>query len=72
MPKPSLEATILRLAHHYKEPEDLLKAVRKAHPEASKKDVIHAVFATMIEAAGSGDGIALRLHRLAMDHRADE
>lgn len=72
MPKPSLEATILRLAHHYREPEDLWKAVRRAHPDASKKDVIHAVFITMIEAASSGEGIAIRLHNIAMNHRADE
>ncbi|WNJ89128.1 hypothetical protein [Bosea sp. 685] len=68
----SLEGTVLRLAHHYSDPEDLLKAVRKAHPDASKKDIIHAVFATMIDAAGSNDGIARRLHGLAMNHRGDE
>ncbi len=72
MSKPSLEGTILRLAHHYQEPEDLWKAVRTVHPEASKKDIVRAVFATMIDAANNSEGIATRLHQVAMAHRADE
>jgi hypothetical protein len=39
-----------------------MRAVRKAHPDASKKDIIHALLETMIEAAGSDEGLARKLH----------
>ncbi|AZO82125.1 MULTISPECIES: hypothetical protein [unclassified Bosea (in: a-proteobacteria)] len=68
----SLNGTILKLAHHYTEPAELLKAVRKKHPEASKKDIIHAALRTMIEAAESKEGVAAHLHRLVMDNRGGD
>lgn len=66
-----LDGTILKLAHSYRDSEELLKAVRKEHPESSKRDIILAAFNVMIQAAGSGDGIARKLHRMAMDHRGN-
>ncbi|MCV9938208.1 hypothetical protein OIU35_17780 [Boseaceae bacterium BT-24-1] len=72
MSKPTLESTILNLAHSYAEPADLLKAVRKVHPSASKKDIMHATLRTMIEAAEGKEGIARHLHKLVMDNRSGE
>ncbi|RXT56398.1 hypothetical protein B6S44_04815 [Bosea sp. Tri-44] len=72
MSKTTLESTILKLAHRYAEPADLLKAVRKEHPVATKKDIIHAALRTMIEAAESEGGVARHLHRLVMDNRSGE
>lgn len=72
MPKSRLQGTILRSVHHYPDPDDLFQAVRKEHSDASNKDIILAALTIMIEAAGSNDGIARCLHRLAMDHRGEE
>lgn len=72
MARSRLQDTILRLAHHYPDADDLFLAVRKEHSEASKKDIVLAALSIMIEAAGNNDGIARRLHRLAMDHRGEK
>ena len=40
----SIEATLLRLAQPKMSPKELLKLTRKAHPEASKKEIVRAAF----------------------------
>lgn len=68
----SLSGTIVRLAPHYSEPADLLKAVRERHPEATKKEIMYAALRSMIEAAESKEGVAAQLHRMVMDNRSGE
>lgn len=72
MSSAEIRASLLRLAHHYVDANDLLKSIRKDHPDASKKDIILAALEIMIEAASSDQGFARDLHRLAMDNRAEE
>lgn len=74
MTKSTLDATILSLAHRYDDAAKLklLKAARKAHPEAAKKDILRAAFRMMIEAAESQNGPADHLRRLVMDNRSGD
>ena len=72
MSKSKIDSTILNLAHRYSDAGDLLRAIRKAHPDVSKKDIIHALLETMIAAAGSDDGLARKLHQAAMDNRGGD
>ncbi|MFD2237767.1 hypothetical protein [Aureimonas populi] len=39
-----IAATVSRLARPDVKPKDIIKAVRKEHPSASKKDVVRAAF----------------------------
>lgn len=65
MTHPSIQGTLLRLSHHYPDAKDLLRAVREAHPDASKKDVTLAALDIIIEAAGSQEGLLRHLHQRA-------
>ena len=62
-------ATIGRLTAHYSEPTELLKAIRKEHPKAMKKEIMLAVFAVMIDLAESDPAKAKRLHSFGISQR---
>jgi hypothetical protein len=47
----SLDASIDRLVKMQTEPGKMMKEIRKLHPKASKKQIIRAAFALMIENA---------------------
>ena len=47
----SLEASITRLVRMQTEPSKVMREIRKLHPEVSKKQIIRAAFAMMIEHA---------------------
>ncbi|MBK8084910.1 MAG: hypothetical protein IPK28_14400 [Devosia sp.] len=52
-------------------PRDLLKAVRKAHPSARKKEVVWAAFACVIELADRKPQAARQLQDFAIANRGD-
>lgn len=62
--------TLLRIATADMNPRQLLKAVRKEHPKASKKQIVRAAFLTVIENAGRDSAKSTRLHRFALVERA--
>ena len=62
--------TLSRLVHNAGTPEELLRAVRKAHPEAKKKEIVLAAFGVMIEQCEAHGMAAGKLHALAMDNRS--
>lgn len=66
----SIEATLLSLARPKMTPKDLLKAARKAHPDASKKDIIRAAFHSIITVADSDVDKAVILQNFALQERA--
>jgi hypothetical protein len=68
----SLNATLLRLTHHYSDAKDLFNAVRVEHPEASKKDIVLAALAVMIDQCETDRPAARKLHRLALQRRGEE
>jgi hypothetical protein len=65
-----IEATLLSLVRPKMTPKELLKEARKAHPEASKKDIIRAAFRTVIAAADTDTEKALLLQDFALKERA--
>jgi hypothetical protein len=68
--RPSLEATLLTLAQPKMSPKELLRLTRKAHPEASKKDIIRAAFGSIIRVADSDVDKAMLLQDFALKERA--
>lgn len=66
----SIEATLLRLAKPKMTPRELLKAARKAHPDASKKEIIRAAFHSIITVADSDVDKAALLQNFALQERA--
>jgi hypothetical protein len=66
----SIEATLLRLAKPKMTPKELLKAARKAHPDASKKEIIRAAFHSIITVADSDVDKAALLQSFALQERA--
>ncbi len=69
-PQQSLEATLLALAKPKMSPKELLKLTRKAHPEASKKDIVRAAFRSLIAVSDSDSESALILQDFALKERA--
>ncbi len=70
-PPLDLSASLVRLAHRYDDAGMLLDAVRRDHPDASKKEVVLAALAIMIDLAQTDALVARKLHGFALDTRAD-
>lgn len=66
----SIEATLILLARPKMTPKELLKAARKAHPEASKKEIVRAAFHSIITVADSDADKAAILQNFALQERA--
>ena len=66
----SIEATLLALARQEMTPKELLKAAKRAHPDASKKDIVRAAFRSIISVADSDGDKALILQNFALQERA--
>ena len=69
-PAQSLEATLISLAKPSMSPKELLKLTRKAHPDASKKEIVRAAFRSLIVAADTDAEKALLLQDFAIKERA--
>jgi len=67
-----IKATLLRLARPRMSPKELLKQVKRVHPDASKKEIIRAAFATVITAVDSDIDKALLLQDFALKERGPE
>jgi len=67
-----IQRTLLRLAKPKMSPKDLLRETRKVRPEASKKDIVRAAFASIIAVADEDGEKALTLQDLALKERAAE
>jgi hypothetical protein len=68
-PAQSLEATLISLAKPKMSPKELLKLTRKAHPDASKKEIVRAAFRSLITAADTDAEKALLLQDFAIKER---
>ena len=66
----SIEATLISLAKPKMTPKELLRAARKAHPDASKKEIIRAAFHSIITVADSDVDKATLLQSFALQERA--
>ena len=69
-PPGAIEATLLQLAKPKMTPKELLRATRKAHPDASKKEIIRAAFHSIITVADSDVDKATLLQSFALQERA--
>jgi hypothetical protein len=67
-----LQSTLLNLAGAKMTPKEMLKATRKAHPKASKKEIVRAAFASLIAVADHDADKALALQDFAITERGPE
>jgi hypothetical protein len=67
-----IEETLLALVRPKMTPKELLKEARKAHPDATKKEIIRAAFRTVIAAADTDAEKALLLQDFAIKGRAGD
>jgi hypothetical protein len=65
-----ISATLAKLATPKTTPRELLKAVRKRHPDASKKTIVRAAFYSIISNADADPAKAERLQGFAIGERA--
>ncbi len=70
--KESIETTLLALATAKVTPKEMLKATRKAHPKASRKEIVRAAFASLIAVADKAPDQALALQDFALKERAGD
>lgn len=68
----TIAESVVRLAVPGMGPNKLMNAVRKEHPEASKKDVVRAAFFALIARADEDPDQARRLQSFALAGRASE
>lgn len=66
----TISTTLTRLATPKTTPKQLLKAVRRHHPEASRKTIVRAAFYSIISNADSDPARARRLQGFAIGERA--
>jgi hypothetical protein len=67
----TLEPTLLELAQRYDRADDLFKAVRAAHPEASRKQIVLAALSAMIDTCDTDMVATSKLHKFAIENRGD-
>ena len=72
LPVDQIEVTLLRLATPKMSPKELLKQARRAHPNASKKEIVRAAFASLIAVSDSDIDKALILQNFALKERGDD
>lgn len=65
-----ISLTLSQLAKPKTTPKELLKAVRKRHPEASKRTIVRAAFYSIIANADSDPDKAAMLQGFAIGERA--
>jgi hypothetical protein len=64
-----IQRTLLALAKPKMSPKELLRETRRAHPKASKKNIIRAAFASIIAVVDSDVDKALMLQDFALKER---
>ena len=67
-----IQATLLRLARPKMPAEALLREVKRLHPDASKKEIVRAAFATVIAVVDHDLDQALVLQEFALKGRGGE
>ncbi len=68
----AISQTILRLATPDMKPKKLFKAVRDAHPDASRKEIMRAAFLAVIARSDIDPEGAKQLHDVVMDERGGD
>ncbi|BAQ50235.1 MULTISPECIES: hypothetical protein [Methylobacterium] len=67
----AIAKTVADLAAPDLKPKELIAAVRKQHPEASKKEISRGAFLAMIQAADGDPDRARRVQDMALASRGD-
>lgn len=67
----AIARTVANLAAPGLKPKELIAAVRKQHPDASKKEISRGAFLAMIQAADGDPDRARRVQELALASRGD-
>lgn len=69
----NLEQTIVSVLAATPQPKDALKAIRKAHPKVSKKQIIRAAFGVMIDKSAGDLETSRALQNFAISsHTAED
>ena len=63
-PANTIQHSIATLAHHYPDEHDLLRAVRKQHPDASKKTILLAALPIIVSSVTHGETVGERAKKL--------
>ena len=64
-----LEDTIVRVVSERRDPKSTIQAINRAHPKASKKQIIRAAFSVMIEKSASDAEASQALQNFAISNR---
>lgn len=65
-------ATLRQVAQANMKTKELIAAVRRQHPEATKKEIVRAAFYALTQEAGGEDRQAEQLHTFALTERATD
>lgn len=65
----TIQETLVQLSAPNVKPSALLKAVKQAHPDASKKEILRAAFACVIDLSDQRPLTAKQLQDFAIENR---
>lgn len=68
----TIPETLLRLAHPRLSPKELFRLARKAHPDASRTEIVRAAFSTVIAVADRDPEKARMLQDFAIRSRTGD
>jgi hypothetical protein len=67
-----IQVTLMKLVKPRMSPKELLREARRAHPHATKKEIIRAAFASIIAYADSDVDKAMILQDFALKERGSD
>jgi hypothetical protein len=67
-----IQVTLMNLVKPRMSPKELLRETKKAHPNATKREIVRAAFASIIAYADSDVDKALILHDFALKERSSD
>lgn len=67
-----VERSLVELVKAGQRPKDLIEAVRKRHPKASKKQIVRAAFSSLIKIADDDGDKARALQSFALAERSEQ
>jgi hypothetical protein len=70
--KDDIQTTLFKLAKPKMSPKELLREARRVHPDASKKEIIRAAFASIIAHADDDVEKAMVLQEFALKERGSD
>jgi len=66
----AIQKTLVKVAKPKMSPKELMGKIKRVHPNATRKDILHAAFASVIAIVDKDADKAMLLHEFALKERS--